>query len=111
VIATLQSLIFLAFYLVIFVLTVWALIDMLRRPAAAFLSAGKQTKQRWTIILVVAVLVSFMAIPYPLGLGYLGFLALLAAVAAIVYLVDVKPAVAPYSGRRGGRGPSAPGGW
>jgi hypothetical protein len=93
VIAAAQSLIYLAFYVAIFALSVWALVDMLRRPAQAFLSAGKQTKQRWTIIL--------------------GFLALLAAVAAVVYLVDVRPAVGPYSGRRGGGSGSGPsrGGW
>ncbi|HEY0215923.1 MAG TPA: DUF2516 family protein [Cellulomonas sp.] len=110
-IVTLQLLIFLVFYLAIFLLAVWALVDSLRRPARAFLSAGKQTKQRWTIILVVATLIAFVAIPYPVGIGRLGFLALLSAVAAVVYLVDVKPAVAPYSGRRGGGGSSSPGGW
>ncbi|HEY0186328.1 MAG TPA: DUF2516 family protein [Cellulomonas sp.] len=107
----LQTLIYLAFYLVIFALSVWALVDSLRRPATAFLSAGKQTKQRWTLILVAATAVSFVALPYPIGIGKLGFLALLSAVAAVVYLVDVKPAVAPYSGRRGGGGPTRPGGW
>ena len=39
-------------------------------------------------------------------LGAMSFLALAAAVGGIVYLVDVRPAVRPYSGRggRGGRG-------
>ena len=53
-------------------------------------------------------------IPIP-GVPHLpSFLALLAAVGAIVYLVDVKPAVTPYSGGAAvdpadRRGPS--GGW
>jgi hypothetical protein len=113
VIAAAQSLIYLAFYVVIFALCVWALVDALRRPAQAFLSAGKQTKQRWMIILGVATAVSFVAIPFPIGIGRLGFLALLGAVAALVYLVDVRPAVGPYSGRRGGGSGSGPsrGGW
>ncbi|AEE47488.1 DUF2516 family protein [Cellulomonas fimi] len=110
-VATLQVYLFLAFYLAIFALSVWALVDLLRRPAAAFPSAGKRTKNFWGAILGVGTAVAFMAIPPPLGLGFLSFLGLLAAVGAIVYLVDVRPAVAPYSRRRGPRGPSSPGGW
>jgi hypothetical protein len=64
----------------------WALIDCLRRPAAAFVAHGKQTKQIWTAILVVALLVSLIV-------GFLSFIGPLAVVAAIVYLVDVKPAL------------------
>lgn len=108
-----QTLIYVAFYVVILVLAVWALVDLLRRPARAFVSAGKRTKTFWGALLGVAVLLAFAALPPPLGYGYLSFLALGSAVAAAVYLVDVKPAVAPYSGGgRGGRGPSGPrGGW
>lgn len=110
-IADLQVLVYLAFYLVIFALAVWATVDLLRRPAGAFTSAGKQTKGRWGTILGVAVAVAFVAIPRPIGIGFFGFLALGSAVAAVVYLVDVRPAVAPYSRRRGGgRGPSSRGG-
>ena len=53
---------------------------------------------------------AFVAIPPPLGRGLLGFLALASAVAAIVYLVDVRPAITPYSGRGGGRPGGRPGG-
>ena len=58
------------------------------RPAAAFLAAGKQTKQIWLAILGVALLLCLIG----LG-GILGFFGFLVAVAAIVYLVDVRPAV------------------
>lgn len=111
--ASVQILLMLAFCLAILALAVWALIDALRRPASAFTSAGKQTKQRWTLILVVAVVVAFVAVPPPLGIALFPiFLALLSAVAAVVYLVDVRPAVTPYTPRRGGgRGPSSSGGW
>ncbi|MEN1975783.1 MULTISPECIES: DUF2516 family protein [unclassified Cellulomonas] len=109
--ASAQVLLLLAFSLVILVLAVWALVDALRRPASAFAAAGKQTKQIWSIILGVATVVAFIAVPPPLGIGAFPlFLALLSAVAAIVYLVDVRPAVGPHSGRRGGGGPSR-GGW
>lgn len=108
-VATLQVYLYLIFFLAIFALCVWALIDLLRRPTAAFPSAGKRTKSFWGAILGVATAVSFMSIPPPIGLGFLSFLGLLSAVGAIVYLVDVRPAVAPYDRRRGPRGPS--GGW
>jgi predicted CDP-diglyceride synthetase/phosphatidate cytidylyltransferase len=113
VIGTVQTLLYLAFYVAIFGLAVWALVDLVRRPPAAFTSAGKRTKSWWAAVLGVAVAVAFMALPYPIGFGYLSFLALVSAVAAIVYLTDVRPAVAPYSGRKGPRGPggSPRGGW
>jgi len=111
VIGAVQTLVYVAFYVVIFLLAVWALVDLLRRPAQAFLSAGKRTKKFWGLLLGAAVLLAFVALPYPIGFGYLSFLALGSAVAAAVYLADVKPAVTPYSGGRG-RGPSGPrGGW
>ncbi|WP_028049668.1 DUF2516 family protein [Cellulomonas sp. URHD0024] len=108
-IGTLQGLLFLAFYVAIFVMSAWAAIDLMRRPPTAFTQGGKLTKGKWGGILGIAVLVSFLSIPPPLGLPlpFPRFLALLAAVAAIVYLVDVKPAIAPYSRRRGG-GPNRP---
>ncbi len=108
-----QVFVFLILYLVIFVGCVAALLDLLRRPAQAFVSAGKRTKNFWLAIIGVATAVAFVAIPWPLGIGALSFLALGSAVAAIVYHVDVKPAVAPYSGGRGPRGPAGPGrgGW
>ena len=113
-IASLQVVIFFVFYIAIFGLSLWALIDLLRRPATAFPQAGKRTKGFWGAIVGVATAVSFSVIPIP-GVPHLpAFLALLAAVGAIVYLVDVKPAVTPYSGGRRGpaRGPSGPsGGW
>ncbi len=105
-----QYVLFLVLYTVVFVLSVWALVDCLRRPAAAFTSAGKRTRTFWTWVLVAATAIAFISLPLP-GFPSFGlqFLALGSAAAAIVYLVDVRPAVAPYSGRRGG-GPSR-GGW
>ena len=99
-----QLFVFLLLYLGVFAMTVVALVDAARRPATAFPAAGKRTKNFWVAILGVATAVAFVAIPYPLGLGLLSFLALGSAVAAIVYLVDVRPAVGPYSRRRPGGG-------
>ncbi|MBT0993951.1 DUF2516 family protein [Cellulomonas sp. DKR-3] len=111
VVGGLQYIVYLVFLLVIFGLAVWALVDAAVRPAGAFVSAGKRTKNFWLAILVAATVLSFLTCP-PLYLLPI-FLALLSAVAAIVYLVDVRPAVAPYTRRRGPRGPSGPsrGGW
>lgn len=105
-----QLVLFLVFYTAIFVLSAWALVDCLRRPAGAFTAAGKRTRTFWTWVLVGATAIAFISIPPPLGLalGFPSFLALVSAAAAIIYLVDVRPAVTPYSRGRGG--PSR-GGW
>lgn len=112
-IRSLQLLIYFALYAAVFAVTVYALVDALRRPARAFVSAGKRTKQFWTVLLGVATAVAFVAVPWPLGFGMLSFLALGSAVAAGVYLADVRPAIKPYSGRGGqGRSSGGPyGGW
>lgn len=110
-VATLQVVIFFAFMLAIFLLSAWALIDLVRRPASAFVSAGKRTKGFWGAIVGVATAVSFASVPFPTGLPQFGlFFALPCAAAAIIYLVDVRPAVAPYSRRRGPSGGSSRGG-
>ena len=84
--AALAVLILFAFPLLL-LLVGWALIDAATRPAAAFVAAGKQTKQIWLAILGVSLLLVLF------GAGFLGFFGFLIAVAAIVYLVDVRPAV------------------
>ena len=103
-----QSYVNFALYFAVFVLSAWAFADAASRPAAAFVSAGKRTKVLWVAATGAATAVAFVALPWPLGMGALAFLALVSAVVAIVYLVDVRPAVRPYSGRgrRGGNPPS-----
>ena len=66
-----------------------ALVDAVRRPAAAFLAHGKLTKPIWLGILLVATLVCFG--------GLVSFFGSIGLVAAIVYLVDVKPALSGTS--------------
>ena len=70
------------------VLVGWGLVDAATRPAAAFVAAGKQTKQIWLAILGVSLLLCLIG-----AVGILGLLGFVVAVAAIVYLVDVRPAV------------------
>lgn len=102
--ASVQVAVYLALYVLVFVLCVVALVDALRRPARAFVVAGKRTKQFWSLLLGVATAVAFVALPWPLGIGAMSFLALISAVAAGVYLADVRPAVRPYSGGSGRSG-------
>lgn len=97
-----QNLIFDLLMVGVFVLCVVALVDALRRPPAAFVSGGKRTKGFWGAILGVATAIAFVGMP-PLSARGILFLVVIAAVAAAVYLVDVRPAIAPYSGRGGGR--------
>ena len=85
--AEFDGLLFSALYVAAQVLTLWAFVDALVRPAAGYVAAGKLTKPGWAAILGLAVLVIFLT-RTPLS-----FLGLPAVIAAIVYLVDVRPAV------------------
>jgi hypothetical protein len=73
---------------------VWALVDALTRPAAAYVAAEKLTKQGWLLILGLTV-ASSLIWTSPLGL-----LSIAGTVAAFVYLLDARPALASVSRRR-----------
>ncbi|MBB3085035.1 DUF2516 family protein [Geodermatophilus sabuli] len=88
-----DGVIYLGLYYGALVLTAYALVDALIRPAAGYVAAGKLTKPAWAAITGLAVLVVFWQ-------GPMSFLGLPAIIAAIVYLVDVRPAVRGL--RRGG---------
>jgi hypothetical protein len=83
----------LAFYALMGV-KVWALVDALTRPAAAYVAAEKLTKQGWLLILGLTV-VSSLLWTLPLGL-----LSIVGTVAAFVYLLDARPALASVTRRR-----------
>ncbi|TKJ29747.1 DUF2516 family protein [Blastococcus sp. CCUG 61487] len=67
-------------------LGIWAFVDSLIRPAAAYVAMGKLTKPAWAAITGVSALVLYLQ-------GPLNLLGLPAVIAVIVYLVDVRPAV------------------
>ena len=67
-------------------LVLWAFVDALVRPAAAYVAAGKLTKPAWAAITGIAALVLFWFSP-------MSFLGLPAVIAGVVYLVDVRPAL------------------
>ena len=106
-----QVLLWWVFNLAILALAAWAFIDCLTRPARAFPQAGKRTHGFWLAITGVAVVIGILALPTGWVPSFFQFLGLVGAVGAIVYLVDVRPAVAPYSRRRGRGGGSSRGGW
>jgi cobalamin synthase len=95
-----------------FGMQVYALVDAARTRPDAFVAAGKLTKQKWVAILAVAAAFGFIALPPPIGAGFLssiGILSIVAVVAAAVYLVDVRPAVRQIRGSGGGTaGPYGP---
>lgn len=108
-IATAQNYVVLAVGLVAFGLALWSLVDAATRPATAFTSAGKRTKTFWLVLTGVATALTFVGFG-----GGLSFFTLGAAIIAGIYLADVRPAVQPYSRRRGRGGPGGPpsrGGW
>jgi hypothetical protein len=102
-----QYLVFLALGVLAFIAQIVALVDALRHRPDAFVAAGKQTKQRWTIILGVAAAIGFISFNGFI-LSPLNFLNLIAFVAAAVYLVDVRPALRQVTGKGGGRTQSGP---
>jgi hypothetical protein len=76
-----------------FAVELWAFIDVIRRPAAAFLAAGKQTKQIWLIISGVA---AVLGLAFAFYGGITNILAVVAFVAAAIYHADVRPKVKDY---------------
>lgn len=88
--ASVLSLVFLALAIV----KVWALIDAISRPPAAFVAADKQTKAAWLWILGLSLVAHLIFVrPYSL-------LSILGTVAAFVYILDAKPALAAVTRRR-----------
>jgi hypothetical protein len=89
-----------------FVIEAWAFVDVIRRPAGAFLAVGKQTKPIWLIISGVATVLGFAF--FYLG-GITSMLAVAAFVAGAIYHVDVRPKVKDYrTGTRASSGPYGP---
>jgi len=82
----------------------FALVDALRHRPDAYAAAGKRTKNFWSILLLVAVILGVVTLFNVLNLfGLVGF------VAAAVYLTDVRPALRQVSGRgRRNDGPYGP---
>ena len=89
----------------------YALVDALRRPAGAFLAAGKQTKPIWLIILGVATVVGAGYAFYLRGASVISILPVVAFVAAAVYMADVHPKVKEFKTGRSGASSGPYGPW
>ena len=90
-----------------FVVEVWAFIDATRRPAPAFIAAGKLTKPLWLIILGVATVIGLYTAASG-SFALIGILSVASFVAAAVYLTDVKPKVGGTGGGSTRQGPYGP---
>jgi hypothetical protein len=82
-----QNWLLLGIALIILCVKIFALVDALARPAAAYVSAGKLTKPAWLLILGLALAVD-LVIFYPIQI-----ISLIGTVAAFVYLADARPAL------------------
>lgn len=80
--------VFLLVTLAIYAVKIFALVDALIRPQAAWRAAVEQPKALWIGILLLSLI-----------FGGLGFLGLIALVATIYYLVDVRPKLLTAQGR------------
>jgi hypothetical protein len=91
-----------------FVAEVWAFVDALRRPAAAFVASAKQTRPLWLIILGVASVIGLFTCAVSRGFSAVGILSIAAFVAAAIYLTDVRPKVRGYKSGGTNSGPYGP---
>lgn len=101
-VGTVQQYLFLGLSLIVLGVCVYALIDAVRRPAAAFEYAEKRTKGFWVGLTALSVLLAFIGIPPPLGAIGLVIFLVIAVVVAGIYLADVRPAVRNYRDRGNG---------
>jgi len=86
---------------------VWAFVDAVRRPAAAFPAAGKQTKPLWLVILGVAAVIGLWSSTLG-GPNLVSLFPIIAFVAAAIYLTDVRPKVKEFKGGSSSSGPYGP---
>ncbi|MEO7351824.1 MAG: DUF2516 family protein [Marmoricola sp.] len=89
-----ESTVMLVAFLALLAVKIWAFVDALTRPAAAYVAAEKLTKQAWLLILGLVVATSM------LWRSPLGLFSIIGTVAAFVYLLDAKPALASITRRR-----------
>ncbi len=79
----------------------FAFIDALRHPEAAYVAAGKRTRTFWLIVTGVALLFGVVSVFNVISLP-----GIIAFIAAAVYLADVRPALRHVRGI--GSGPNRP---
>jgi hypothetical protein len=93
VLATVQSSAFLLLGVLALGLSIFAFIDCLRRPTAAFPAVGRQSKILWLLLTGGSVLaaIAWVLVPF--------FLTIAAIVISMIYLFDVRPKIKEITGR------------
>jgi Protein of unknown function (DUF2516) len=81
----------------------FAFFDAIRRPAQAFLAAGKLNKPLWLVITGVATAIGIGTAASG-SFSAVGILSVVAFVASAIYLTDVKPKVKDFRGGGTGSG-------
>jgi len=94
----LQQWIHLCVSVVLFALFLWCFVNALRPSADAYAAAGKRTKVFWSALTGVAVLLGFLSLPHPLGIGGTSILIsivllLIGSIITGLFLTDVRPAL------------------
>lgn len=79
-------------YYIMVALTLWAFVDCLLRPAAAFPAVGRQTKLAWLAFLGAGVIVEYF-------FGGVQLLGIAAVILAVYYFADVRTKVLAVSRR------------
>lgn len=99
--ASAQSIIFLVLTVSAFVVEIAAFVDSLRYRDEVYRAADKKSKTFWTVLLGIAAVVGFLAMPplqaMPIFISLLGF------VAAVVYFTDVRKGLRAVDPRYRGR--------
>lgn len=80
-----------------FCIELWALVDVLRRPADAFLRVGGRTRSFWLVLTGAAALVGLTGVLLP-G-GGLGILGMAAVCISCVYLAGPRTELRLFGGR------------
>ncbi len=89
-----QMWIFLALAVALFAVEIWALINAIRFRPDAYTAAGKRSKGFWIGLTALGVVLGFLSIPAPIGLGVGSMLlTIIGIVIAGVFLTDVLPAL------------------
>ncbi len=74
-------------------MALFALVDAIRRPTAAFPAVERQSKVAWLVFLAISAGVIFF-------FGAVQFLGIIGVIVTMFYLVDVRPKVREITGSR-----------
>ena len=89
-----QSLVVLVLWVLFGIVKIWAFVDCVRRPAAAFPAVGRVSKVLWLILTGIAALTGLLP-----GLT-LNIIGIAGIVVALIYLFDVRARIADLLGGR-----------